>query len=162
MFCKRTWTLCKKLFFQHGRVYIFSCSMSICFLNLKSFYVRLERFPICCKFLSLWLVLCVYILSGQYILFESLLDVANVSSDAMDRGAIGADADVYRSSYILFHIFFFSGSESDIDSVGYPFLYSVFAMWAFGRSVGQKLSISFAPYTGHWIVEVQLEWTRRD
>lgn len=49
----------------------------------------------------------------------------------------------YRSSCIMFR-FFFSESESDTDSVRYPFLHPVFIPQAFGRSVEQILSTSFA------------------
>lgn len=41
------------------------------------------------------------------------------------RGAIGVDTDGYRSSCILFRIFFM-GSELDTDSVRYLFLHSVY------------------------------------
>lgn len=59
-------------------------------------------------------------------------------------GAIGVDMDGYHSSCIAFCIFF-SELESDTNNIGYPFQHPIFALWAFGRSVRQKLSASFAP-----------------
>lgn len=70
----------------------------------------------------------------------------------MARDAIGADTNGCRSSNIIFRIFF-SESESDTDSIRYLFLQSVFAPQAFSRSVGRKLSVSFAPL--HKILDIR-------